>query len=143
MRAIPQSLLLLWLGALPAMAETHLVRMLNGNASGGMVYEPEFLAVAPGDTVRFIAAQRGHNAASIAGFIPEAAAPFLGRINEEIEITLTEPGYYGVKCSPHYDMGMVMLIRVGDAPPEGPRLPADMPPGATARFKAIIGRALP
>lgn len=138
------SVLFLALSALtvhPAAAETHTVQMLNGNHLGGMVYAPEFLTVAPGDTVRFVATQRGHNAASIADFLPPGAAPFLGRINEEIEITLTEPGFYGIKCSPHYDMGMVMLIRVGDVPLADMALPDSMPRGAHKRFAEILGRA--
>ena len=40
----------------------------------------------------------------------------LGKVNQEIAVTLTEPGLYGVKCLPHYAMGMVMLIQVGEAP---------------------------
>lgn len=31
-------------------------------------------------------------------------------------LTVTEPGLYGVKCSPHVTMGMVALIQVGAAP---------------------------
>lgn len=129
------------LAASSAQAETHLVKMLNGNALGGMVYEPEFLTIAPGDTVKFLATQRGHNAASIAGFLPEGAQSFLGRINEEIEIALDHEGFYGIKCSPHYDMGMVMLIRVGDAPLDFVSLPEDMPKGAKERFAKILERA--
>lgn len=141
MRLVPITLSLAALMGQPALAETHIVKMLNGNDLGGMVYEPEFLTVAPGDSVRFLATQRGHNAASIAGFIPEGAGKFLGRINEEIEITLTHEGFYGVKCSPHYDMGMVMLIRVGDAPLDGIEMPDDMPVGAQERFADIVRRA--
>ncbi len=129
------------LAASQAQAETHLVKMLNGNHLGGMVYEPEFLTVAPGDKVKFLATQRGHNAASIAGFLPEGAKSFLGRINEEIEITLEQEGFYGIKCSPHYDMGMVMLIRVGEAPLETLSMPGDMPKGAEERFAKILKRA--
>ncbi len=40
--------------------------------------------------------------------------PFKSKVNEEYVLTVTEPGYYGIKCSPHYSMGMVALIRVGD-----------------------------
>lgn len=31
-------------------------------------------------------------------------------------LTVTEPGVYGIKCTPHFAMGMVMLVQVGDAP---------------------------
>ena len=29
-------------------------------------------------------------------------------------VTLTAPGAYGVKCTPHYGMGMVALVVVGE-----------------------------
>lgn len=127
--------------AAPAVAETFEVKMLNGNATGGMVFEPEFLSIQPGDTVKFLATQRGHNAATIEGYLPEGATPFKGKINEEIEVTFEQDGFYGIKCTPHYDMGMVMLIRVGDQPFDALQPPEKMPAGATKRFEAILDRA--
>lgn len=127
--------------AAPAFAETHFVKMLNRNDTGGMVYEPDYLEVAPGDTVKFLKTSIGHNAATIDGFLPQDATPFKGKINEEIEVTFTEPGFYGVKCTPHYDMGMVMLIQVGNEEPSSVVLPDGMPKDATARFQKIVERA--
>ena len=46
--------------------------------------------------------------------IPDGATPFEGKLNEELSVTLTVPGVYGVKCKPHYGMGMVALIEVGE-----------------------------
>jgi len=37
----------------------------------------------------------------IEGMIPEAAEPFRSKINDMFEVTLTEPGAYGIKFSPH------------------------------------------
>jgi pseudoazurin len=125
----------------PAFAETHLVKMLNRNETGGMVYEPDYLEIAPGDTVKFLKTSIGHNAATIDGFLPAGAKPFKGKINEEIEVTFTEAGFYGVKCTPHYDMGMVMLIQVGEEKPSSVVLPDGMPKDSTARFKKIVERA--
>ena len=88
--------------------------MLNKGESGRMIFEPSALRIASGDTVKFIATDRGHNAESVDGMAPEGTDSFKGKINEEIEITLTEPGFYGVKCTPHYAMGMVMVIAVDD-----------------------------
>ena len=102
------------LAAAPAQAKQWEVKMLNKGTSGGMmVYEPGFLAIQPGDTVKFVATTRGHNAESIAGMIPNGATPFKGRINEEIVVKFTRPGLYGYKCLPHLGMGMVGLIQVG------------------------------
>ncbi|MHC5656245.1 pseudoazurin [Stappia sp. ICDLI1TA098] len=121
-----------------ASAETYEVRMLSRGASGPMVYEPAMLALTPGDSVRFIAAQRGHNAASIPEMLPAGAKPFIGKIDEEITIRLDAPGIYGIKCSPHYAMGMVMLITVGDVEARAQDIPQDLPRRARTRFEAIL-----
>ena len=106
--------LAMMLAASPAAAREWQVRMLNrGDDGTAMVFAPAFLVVQPGDTVRFLATDRGHNAESIAGMLPAGATAFRGRINEEIVVRFTEPGLYGYKCLPHLGMGMVGLIQVG------------------------------
>lgn len=122
-----------------AAAETHEVRMLNKGAEGRMVFEPATLSVAAGDTVKFLATDKGHNAETIEGMLPDGAEPFRGKINQEIEVSLTEEGLYGVMCKPHYAMGMVMLIAVGDgvAAPEG-FLEGRIPRKAMERFEAQL-----
>lgn len=79
-----------------------------------MVFEPSNLRIATGDTVKFVATDRGHNAEAVEGMVPEGAEAFVGKINEEIEVTFDTEGFYGVKCKPHFAMGMVMVIAVGD-----------------------------
>ena len=115
--------------------------MLNRGETGSMVYEPDFLALKPGDTVRFIATHPSHNAASIPEIWPEAAPPVKGQINEEIEVTFDAPGFYGIKCSPHYTMGMVMLIQVGEGEPGAISVPVSLPDMARERLAQIIERA--
>lgn len=90
------------------------VKMLNHGAGGTFVFEPELVLIQPGDSVHFVATDKGHDAESIKGMIPDGAEPFKGKLNEDLEVTLTEEGVYGVKCTPHLAMGMVMLITVGD-----------------------------
>lgn len=90
------------------------VKMLNKGESGVMVFEPAFVQVEPGDTVHFIATDKSHDVESIKGMIPEGVEPFKGKLNENFDLTVTEEGVYGVKCSPHFPMGMVALIVVGD-----------------------------
>ena len=124
-----------------ALAEVHEVKMLNRGASGAMVYEPDYLAIAPGDTVKFIATQPSHNAASLPGLLPEGAEPFKGRINEEVEVKFDVPGFYGIQCIPHLAMGMVMLIQVGEAPLNELQIPASLPARAKQRFEQIVERA--
>lgn len=75
----------------------------------------DYLAIQPGDTVKFIRKHKSHNAASIAELSPAGYPGFVGKIDEEIEVRYDKPGFYGIKCTPHYAQGMVMLIKVGDA----------------------------
>lgn len=89
------------------------VKMLNKGEKGAMVFEPDLIVAAPGDTIRFVPTDKGHNAETIKGMLPEGAAPFKSKIGEELTIKLDVQGIYGVKCAPHYGMGMVALIRVG------------------------------
>jgi pseudoazurin len=124
-----------------ANAEMHMVKMLNRGAAGPMVYEPDFLHIKPGDTVKFLNASASHNAATMEGMIPEGYAGFRGQVNEEIEVTLDQTGFYGIKCSPHVAMGMVMVIKVGEAELPDSFMKADMPQRARKRFEEILGRA--
>ena len=135
------AILALLLMTAPLYAGTHEVRMYSRSDNGPMIYEPSRLRIAPGDTVRFIPAQPSHNAATIDGMIPAGAAPFKSKINEDFSVTLTVPGAYGIKCSPHFAMGMVMLIEVAEAGMSelpAPTLPENLPKRALARFKHIL-----
>jgi pseudoazurin len=89
------------------------VKMLNKGAEGTMVFEPALVKVAPGDTVKFVATDKGHNAETIKGMLPADAAPFVGKSGEDVIVTFEKPGIYGVKCLPHYGMGMVAMVVVG------------------------------
>lgn len=123
-----------------ALAETFEVKMLNKGESGRMIFEPAALRIAAGDTVKFVAVDKGHNAETIKGMIPEGAEAFKGKINEEIEVTLTEPGFYGVECKPHFAMGMVMVIAVGDAATAPDSfLEGRLPKKAKERFEEALG----
>lgn len=99
--------------ACAAQAADHQVQMLNKGEKGSMVFQPDFVVAAPGDTITFVPTDKSHNAESIKGMIPAEATPFKGKMNEQITVTLDKEGVYGVKCMPHYGMGMVALIVVG------------------------------
>ena len=122
----------------PALAQTHEVKMLTRSATAGMVYEPAYLQIAPGDTVKFVPTQSGHNAATLPELLPEGAQAFKGKINQETEQTFTVPGLYGIQCIPHLAMGMVMLIQVGEPAPTPPELPATLPKRALDRLNAAL-----
>jgi pseudoazurin len=89
------------------------VKMLNKGAEGVMVFEPALVKIAPGDTIRFVATDKGHNAESIKGMLPADATPFVGKNGEDVAVTFDKAGIYGVKCLPHYGMGMVAMVVVG------------------------------
>lgn len=97
-----------------AQAAEHEIQMLNKGEKGTMVFEPDFVQAAPGDTIRFVPTDKTHNAEAIKGMLPEGAEAFKGKVNEEFTVTLTEEGVYGIKCLPHYPMGMVALVIVGE-----------------------------
>ncbi|HKK36489.1 MAG TPA: pseudoazurin [Paracoccaceae bacterium] len=99
--------------ALPAVAEEHVVRMLNKGPDGDrMVFEPAVIHAETGDTVRFVPEDKGHNAVS--EVVPEGAEEFRGRINEEIVYEVNADGVHLVKCTPHWALGMLALIVAGD-----------------------------
>lgn len=140
-RKLTTSLALAALMGTSAFAETFEVQMLNKSSDGDrMVFEPDFIQAAPGDTIKFIATDRGHNAETNKGMIPEGAEAFSGKINEEFEITLDTEGVYGVICKPHYAMGMVMTIAVGDVAVPDDFLEGRVPPKAKERFEEQLNK---
>ena len=94
---------------------THEILMLNkdpNDPSKKMVFSPRILQVNPGDTVKFLVTDKGHNSESIKGMVPNGAEKWKGKMNKEVEVTLTTPGFYGYQCKPHAAMGMIGLIVV-------------------------------
>ena len=125
-----------------AAAEEHVIEMLNKGEKGAMVFQPNLVHAAPGDTVKFVPTDKSHNVESIKGMIPEGAESFKSKMNEEITVTLDKDGVYGVKCSPHYGMGMVALIVVGQ-PVNADEAKAVKQTGkAKAAFAELFGQAV-
>lgn len=99
--------------ATAAYAENFDVKMLNKGVDGAMVFEPAYVKAAVGDTITFLSTDKGHNAEGIAGMLPEGVEAFKSGMGEDYVLTLTAEGLYGIKCTPHYSMGMVALIQAG------------------------------
>ncbi|MEM9707546.1 MAG: pseudoazurin [Pseudomonadota bacterium] len=98
-----------------AMGTRHEIQMLNAHPDDKklrQVYLPRIQVVKPGDTVAFLSVDKGHNSAAVKDMFPEAAEGWNGKINEDIEVTLDVPGFYGYQCTPHASTGMVGLIVV-------------------------------
>lgn len=97
-----------------ATAADHEVKMLNRGEKGVMVFEPDLVRVAAGDTITFKATDLGHNAETIKGMVPDGAEGFEGKMGKDVTVVFAEPGVYGIKCKPHLAMGMVAVVVVGD-----------------------------
>ncbi|WP_106755143.1 pseudoazurin [Pannonibacter carbonis] len=122
-----------------AQAAEHEVKMLNRGEAGAMVFEPELIKIAPGDTVIFKATDAGHNAETIPGMLPDGAEAFVGKMGKDVTVTFTQEGVYGVKCKPHLGMGMIAAVVVG-APVNLDAAKAVKTPGkAKKKFEALLG----
>jgi pseudoazurin len=109
------SIALAALTSLPALAADFEVKMLNKGSDGStMVFEPALTKIQPGDTVHFIAASKGHNAETVPGMFPEGFEAFKSPIGKDFTVTFDKDGVYGIRCTPHYGMGMVAMIVVGE-----------------------------
>lgn len=130
---------LLIFAAVPAMAANFEVHMLNKGADGaGMVFEPALTKIAVGDTVTFIPTDKGHDAQTLKEILPVGGDEFKGAMGKEVAVTFNTPGVYGVKCAPHFAMGMVALVVVGDAPDFAQAEGAKLPKKAHERIEAAI-----
>ena len=107
-------LTIIFVMATPVIAADHTIEMLSSSNGEMMVFKPAVLKIAPGDSVTWKATNPGHNTASIAEMTPDASLEWNGKINEELKITFTKEGVYGYKCTPHYVLGMIGIIAVGD-----------------------------
>ena len=109
------ALLLASVGAVAdARAAEIVVKTLNSGPGGAMVFDPAFVKLAPGDTIKLVPTDKGHNIETIKGMAPEGAPVVKTVLGKEETLSFDKPGIYGFKCSPHYLMGMVALVVVGD-----------------------------
>lgn len=131
------------IAASPAAAKDHIVQMKNMGKAGAMVFEPAFVRAKPGDRIRYVPTDPSHNAETINTMLPAGVAPSKGAMNKEFVLTVSKPGLYGIKCLPHYSMGMVGLVQVGNGP--SPNLAqakaVKLPPFAAKRMNAMLAQA--
>jgi pseudoazurin len=130
--------MLMGFGAEMASAAEHVVKMVNDNGKGDfMTFEPSFVTAAPGDTVKFVVVDPGHNAETIPEIWPDGAKPFKGDFSKDVVLTVEKDGVYGVKCLPHYGMGMMALVVAGEPVNAGQVKSFKPPAPAAKRFEAI------
>lgn len=129
--------------ATAAYAENFEVKLLNKGADGAMVFEPAFVKAAVGDTITFLSTDKGHNVEGIEGMLPAGVEAFKSAMGADYVLTLTSEGLYGVKCTPHYSMGMVALIQAGA--PANQEAAAAVPHKGKAktRFEPLFAQVAP
>lgn len=98
----------------PANATSVEIEMLNKFADERFVYSSDIIRLSVGDSVTFIPTTKGHNARSIPGMLPDGASEVKLGFNQQGTVTFSEPGVYGIRCTPHTGAGMVAAIVVGE-----------------------------
>ena len=101
---------------LPAAAAEFPVEMLNKHPESKErnVFFPAVVQIEPGDSLNWVATDRGHNVEFVRGAFPDGVKAFRSKLNKDVSFTFTEPGVYVYKCTPHYGQGMVGIVVVGD-----------------------------
>lgn len=122
-----------------ALAKEIEVKTLNrGPGSAFFVFAPEVVRIELGDSINFVAADKGHEVHSVPGMIPEGAQSFEGRMNQGVKVTFTVPGVYVVACRPHTPMGMVAVIVVGEPVNLGKIDPSTLTGKAKGKLESLL-----
>ena len=112
---------LLLVMATSAFAESRTVEMWNKDPEDKkrkMVFSEEIVAIEAGESVTWLATDKGHNVEMIDG--PDGyKLPKKSKISKDVTITFDTPGVYVYVCTPHATMGMIGMIIVGDLTQEG------------------------
>ncbi len=124
----------------PAFGEDFKVQELNHGPNGFFVFDPELVRIKPGDSVHFVAVDKGHEVHSVLGMIPAEAQPFKADLGQDFDVTFIEPGIYVFACRPHTAMGMVGVIVVG-APANIDEInPSSLPAKAKSKIEVLLAQ---
>ena len=112
---------LLMVMATSAFADNATVEMWNkdpDNKKRKMVFSQEIVTIEPGESVNWIATDRGHNVELIDG--PDGVKlAKKSKLGKDVTIEFDTPGVYVYVCSPHASMGMIGIVVVGELTQEG------------------------
>lgn len=107
---------LLMVMATSAFAEDATVEMWNKDPedkSRKMVFSQEIVTIEAGQSVTWLATDKGHNVQLIDG--PDGVElEGKSKISKDVTITFDEPGVYVYVCTPHATMGMIGIVVVGE-----------------------------
>jgi len=98
-------------------------------------YDPMVLQIEPGDEVKWVN-MSGHFNQFEANLIPEGAEPWTTQMGNDVSRTFDVEGVYVYKCPPHFAMGMVGAIIVGE-----PHNMAQIEENATGMYKRAVAKA--
>ncbi|MCJ8318192.1 MAG: plastocyanin/azurin family copper-binding protein [Colwellia sp.] len=94
-------------------AQEHIVHLKTMGTNGKMmVFEPILSKISVGDTVNFIPSDASHNAESFS--VPTEKSTFKTPYGKATKITFNEEGIVLVKCLPHFSLGMIGIIVIGE-----------------------------
>jgi pseudoazurin len=88
--------------------------MKSSIANLRVMVDSELVRIKPGDTIDFIASDKGHDVHSVSGMIPDDAQSIDGKTNQDTKVTFNQPGVYVITCKVHTRMGMMCVVGVGD-----------------------------
>jgi pseudoazurin len=107
--------------ATSAFAEDATVEMWNKDPEDKkrkMVFSQEIVVVEPGESVTWLATDKGHNVEMIAG--PDGYdLPKKSKLSKDVTLTFDQEGVYVYVCTPHASMGMIGIVVVGELTQEG------------------------
>ena len=102
--------------ATSAFAESATVEMWNKDPEDKkrkMVFSQEIVTIEPGESVTWLATDKGHNVQLIDG--PDGVElENKSKISKDVTITFDQEGVYVYVCTPHASMGMMGIVVVGD-----------------------------
>ena len=106
--------------AIPAVAEDVTLEMWNKDPEDKkrkMVFSEEIVTIEPGQSITWLASDKGHNVQMIAG--PKGVdLPGKSKISKDVTLSFDNPGVYVYVCTPHATMGMIGVVVVGEATEE-------------------------
>lgn len=102
--------------ATSAFAQDATVEMWNKDPkdkSRKMVFSQEIVVIEPGESVTWLATDKGHNVQLIDG--PDGVElEKKSKISKDVTIAFDTPGVYVYVCTPHATMGMIGIVVVGE-----------------------------
>jgi pseudoazurin len=78
-----------------------------------MVFSEEIVTIEPGQSITWLATDKGHNVQMIDG--PDGyKLPKKSKLSKDVTLTFEQEGIYVYVCTPHASMGMIGIVVVGD-----------------------------